>query len=139
MGIDGLGKLIQPTLILGFIISFSFDGCSPNPPKLFTEMELSDTNIQFSNEIQENEKNNIYDFMNFYTGAGVGIGDINNDGLPDVFFAGNLVSNKLYLNKGSLKFTDVTAAAMIPQDKGWSTGVSVVDINNDGLLDIYLK
>ena len=76
--------------------------------------------------------------MYFYNGAGVGAGDFNNDGLIDLFFAANQGENKLYLNKGNLHFKDVTAEAEIPQDGGWSTGVSVVDINNDGLLDIYV-
>ena len=76
--------------------------------------------------------------MYFYNGAGVGAGDFNNDGKIDLFFASNQGDNKIFLNKGDLKFTDVTLAAEIPQDHGWSTGVSVVDINNDGLLDIYI-
>ncbi len=76
--------------------------------------------------------------MYFYNGAGVGAGDFNNDGLIDLFFASNQGENKLYINKGELKFTDRTKEAKIPQDGGWSTGVSVVDINNDGLLDIYV-
>ena len=76
--------------------------------------------------------------MYFYNGAGVGVGDFNNDGLSDIFFSSNQGENKIYLNKGGMKFKDVTKEAKIPQDGGWSTGVSVVDINNDGLLDIYV-
>lgn len=76
--------------------------------------------------------------MYFYNGAGVGAGDFNNDGLIDLFFAANQGDNKLYLNTGNLRFKDVTAASKIPQDGGWSTGVSVIDINNDGLLDLYI-
>ncbi|MGN6165701.1 MAG: FG-GAP repeat domain-containing protein, partial [Flavisolibacter sp.] len=76
--------------------------------------------------------------MYFYNGAGVGAGDFNNDGLIDLFFSANQGDNKLFLNKGNLKFEDVTKQSKIPQDGGWSTGVSVVDINNDGLLDIYV-
>ena len=76
--------------------------------------------------------------MYFYNGAGVGAGDFNNDGLIDLFFTANQGENKLYLNQGNLKFKDVTAEAKIPEDGGWSTGVSVIDINNDGLLDIYI-
>ncbi len=74
----------------------------------------------------------------FITDAGVGAGDFNNDGLIDFFFASNQGQNKIYLNQGKLKFKDVTEEATIPNDGGWSTGVSVVDINNDGLLDIYI-
>ncbi len=81
----------------------------------------------------------MFHYMYFYNGAGVGAGDFNNDGLIDLFFSSNQAQNKLFLNKGALKFTDVTKSASIPQDGGWSTGVSIVDINNDGLLDIYIS
>jgi hypothetical protein len=77
--------------------------------------------------------------MYFYNGAGVGVGDFNNDGLQDIFFASNQESNALYLNKGNLKFQDITREANIPADQAWNTGVSVVDINNDGLLDLYIS
>ncbi|MCG2461661.1 VCBS repeat-containing protein [Flavobacteriaceae bacterium F89] len=112
-------------------------GCSHWNTTLFTALNPSDTKIQFANEIREDENNNIYNFMNFYTGAGVGIGDINNDGLPDIFFAGNLVSNKLYLNNGNLEFEDITKSAGLENDQ-WCSGVSMVDINQDGWLDIYV-
>src|SRR4029079_3384019 len=82
---------------------------------------------------------NMFKYMYFYNGAGVGAGDFNNDGLIDIFFSSNQGENKLYLNQGGMKFKDVTKQAKIPQDGGWSTGVSVVDINNDGLLDIYVS
>ncbi|TMI85299.1 MAG: VCBS repeat-containing protein, partial [Bacteroidetes bacterium] len=81
---------------------------------------------------------NMFKYMYFYNGAGVGVGDFNNDGLSDIFFSSNQGENKIYLNEGGMKFKDVTKEARIPQDGGWSTGVSVVDINNDGLLDIYV-
>ena len=80
----------------------------------------------------------MFNYMYFYNGAGIGAGDFNNDGLIDLFFSSNQGENKLYINKGKLEFADVTKEAAIPQDSGWSTGVSVVDINNDGLLDIYV-
>jgi hypothetical protein len=76
--------------------------------------------------------------MYFYNGAGAGAGDFNNDGFIDLFFSSNQGQNKIYLNQGKLKFKDITGEAQIPQDGGWSTGVSIVDINNDGLLDIYV-
>jgi hypothetical protein len=97
------------------------------------------TGIDFTNKLTATAEFNMFRYMYFYNGAGVGAGDFNNDGLVDLFFAANQGDNKLYLNKGELQFQDVTAAAKIPQQSGWSTGVSVVDINNDGLLDIYIS
>jgi len=105
---------------------------------LFQVLEEDKTGIYFSNKLRPTKEFNLFDYMYFYNGAGVGAGDFNNDGKIDLFFAANQTSNKLYLNKGNMSFTDVTQEAMIPVDGGWSTGVSVVDINNDGLLDIYV-
>ncbi len=76
--------------------------------------------------------------MYYYNGSGIGAGDFNNDGKIDLFFGANQGDNKIFLNQGNLSFKDVTKAAKIPQDGGWTTGVSVIDINNDGLLDIYI-
>jgi hypothetical protein len=104
-------------------------------------MELrssEDTGIGFSNDLQENEDLNILTFEYFYNGAGVGIGDINNDGLKDIFFAANMTSNRLYLNKGNWQFEDITKEAGVQSSGKWATGVSLVDINQDGLLDIYI-
>lgn len=107
-------------------------------PVLFETLQSDKTGLDFVNELHPDSSFNVLDYMYFYNGAGVGAGDFNNDGLVDIFFAANETSNKIYLNEGSLHFKDVAAAAKIPQDGGWSTGVSVVDINNDGLLDIYV-
>lgn len=100
---------------------------------------LSDhSGVTFKNVIDENA-NTFFDvFAYVYNGAGVGIGDINNDGLPDIYFTGNEVSNKLYLNEGNLKFKDITATAGVAGNGKWNNGVTMVDINNDGLLDIYV-
>ena len=90
------------------------------------------------NEVENTEDFNIFSYRNFYNGAGVAIGDINNDGLPDIYFTNNMGRNKLFLNKGGMKFEDVTEQAGVGGSKAWSTGVVMIDINNDGLLDIYV-
>ncbi|HEX5025892.1 MAG TPA: VCBS repeat-containing protein, partial [Agriterribacter sp.] len=94
--------------------------------------------MNFNNQLTPTDSFNMFNYMYFYNGSGVGAGDFNNDGLVDLFFASNQGDNKLFLNKGNLHFADVTEAARVPQDHGWSTGVSVADINNDGMLDIYI-
>ncbi len=122
------------SLLLMLLIGSS---CKNTSDHLFTELDASLTKIDFSNDIEEDEEHNIYNFMNIYTGGGVGVGDINNDGLSDIFFAGNLVSNKLYLNKGDFVFEDITETSGI-RSNNWSTGVSMIDINQDGWVDIYV-
>ncbi|MCK4561358.1 MAG: VCBS repeat-containing protein [Flavobacteriaceae bacterium] len=106
--------------------------------KLFTRLASSDTGVLFNNKITDDRDKNILLYANFYGGAGVGIGDFNNDGLEDLYFAGNIVGDKLYFNQGDFKFKDVTESSGIVNDKGWSTSVIVADINNDGFLDIYV-
>ncbi len=104
----------------------------------FSLLDAKYTGVKFNNKIKDTKEANILLYSNFYGGAGVGIGDFNKDGLPDLFFAGNLVPNKLYFNQGDLKFKDVTKSSGIKEDNGWSTGVTVADVNNDGHLDIYV-
>lgn len=104
-----------------------------------TRFTLEDKcNIQFQNNIQETKEFNVFKYRNFYNGGGVATGDINNDGLADVFFTANQGSNKLYLNKGNLQFEDISEKAGFTNKPQWSTGVVLVDINNDGWLDIYV-
>nr|WP_229800573.1 VCBS repeat-containing protein [Mongoliitalea lutea] len=105
---------------------------------LFELLPSSHTGIDFRNDLVYDEKFNPYTFRNFYNGAGVALGDINNDGLVDIFFAGNQAENKLYLNKGNFQFEDITAQAGLAVPGIWSTGVSMADVNGDGLLDIYI-
>ena len=105
---------------------------------LFQVLDSKTTGISFTNKLTPTETFNVFHYMYFYNGAGIGAGDFNNDGKTDLFFASNQGQNKLFLNKGNMHFTDVTAQANIPNDGGWSTGVSVIDINNDGLLDLYI-
>ncbi|MDQ2720209.1 MAG: VCBS repeat-containing protein [Bacteroidota bacterium] len=120
-----------------FLLLFSNKGFGQNSP-LFKLLPSSQTGIDFKNQITENDSLNILNQANIYNGGGVAIGDFNRDGLMDIYFAGNMVSNKLYLNKGAMKFKDVTDAAGVGGEGRWCTGVSVVDINNDGWPDIYV-
>jgi hypothetical protein len=109
-----------------------------NKRTLFEQISSSHSGIRFNNQITENDSINPLDIVNIYNGGGVGIGDFNNDDLPDIYFTGNMVSNRLYLNKGDLKFEDVTDQAGVDGKGRWGRGVSIVDINNDGLADIYV-
>ncbi|MBL7474011.1 VCBS repeat-containing protein [Robertkochia sediminum] len=110
-----------------------------NRETLFTLLTPEESGIDFFNKV-ENQKNfNIFKYRNFYNGGGVAIGDINNDGLADIYMTANMGANKLYLNKGNMTFEDISASAGIEGNKPWSTGVNMVDINGDGLLDIYVS
>jgi hypothetical protein len=112
--------------------------CSCKKKTLFEQIGSSHSGVHFANQIVENDTINPLDKLNIYNGGGVGIGDFNNDGLQDIYFIGNAVPNRLYLNKGDMKFEDVTAVAGVGGKGGWGRGVAVIDINNDGLLDIYV-
>jgi hypothetical protein len=126
-----------------FFLLLLFLGCrhknethAKNENALFRLMDS--TGISFSNNIKNSDAFNIFSYRNFYNGGGAAIGDVNNDGLADVFFTANMGSNKLYLNKGGFKFDDVSAKAGFTEKRDWSTGVVMVDINHDGWLDIYV-
>jgi enediyne biosynthesis protein E4 len=110
--------------------------CHSNQTALFSLQ--ANTGINFNNKVTDGKLENGFTYRNYYNGGGVAIGDLNNDGLPDVFFTSNMGDNKIYLNKGDFKFKDITASSGIKQDSMWSTGVVMVDINNDGWLDIYV-
>ncbi|OAV44529.1 FG-GAP-like repeat-containing protein [Lewinella sp. 4G2] len=107
-------------------------------PPLFLDIDPATSGLNFTNEIANTEDLNIFNYRNFYNGGGVGLIDINNDGLQDVFFTANMGPNKLFLNEGDLKFKDISATAGIELANKWSTGVAVVDINADGYLDLYV-
>jgi len=107
-------------------------------PPLFDVLDSSKTGLEFANRLHPTDSLNMFTYMYFYNGGGVGAGDFNNDGLVDVFFSANQGPNSLYLNKGNLHFEDISSQSGITNDGGWSTGVSVVDINHDGWLDIYV-
>lgn len=105
---------------------------------LFEKVSPHTTNIEFSNDLSHNQSFNIYTYRNFYAGGGVAIGDVNGDGLPDIYFTANQKSNRLYLNKGDFEFEDVTEEAGVGGERPWSTGASMADVNGDGALDIYV-
>ncbi len=120
-------------------VIFLFAACGEKGGgKLFTKLSKSDTGINFRNILQESDEMNVLLYQYFYNGAGVAIGDVNNDGLPDVFFSGNMAKNRLYLNKGDLNFEDITEQAGVAKEEGWCTGATFVDINADGWLDLYI-
>ncbi|NNF32878.1 MAG: VCBS repeat-containing protein [Saprospiraceae bacterium] len=129
-------KKILYLSILLIIVGCSSD--NSDAEQLFTLMDSGKTGIKFSNDLTFDRDFNIYTYRNFYNGGGVAIGDINNDSLPDVYLTANMGPNKLYLNKGNLRFEDITDEAGVPGTRTWSTGVTFVDINGDNYLDIYV-
>ncbi|HEY5688139.1 MAG TPA: VCBS repeat-containing protein [Yeosuana sp.] len=110
-----------------------------NPDVLFTLTDPEQTGIDFTNTVINQKDYNIFKYRNFYNGGGVAIGDINNDGLPDIYLTANMGENKLYLNKGNFQFEDISKSAGVTGNKPWSTGVTMVDLNQDGFLDIYVS
>jgi len=112
--------------------------CQTESDKNILFSEVKNSNITFSNNLENTEDLHILNYLYFYNGAGVATADFNNDGLSDIYFTGNKVSDKLYLNKGDLKFEDITNKALINNNQSWTTGVTVVDINQDGFLDVYV-
>jgi hypothetical protein len=120
-----------------FLLIVFFGSCRRND-QLFQSISSDHSGIHFNNAIPDNDSFNIIKYQNVYNGGGVGIGDFNNDGLQDIYFTGNMVSNKLYLNKGGFVFQDITADADVAGEGEWCRGVAVVDINNDGWMDIYV-
>lgn len=124
-------------LFLYFVSTFALMACNDNK-KLFRTISPEKSGIDFVNQITESPNLNVLNYEYIYNGGGIGIGDFNNDSLPDVYFTGNMVSNKLYINKGDLHFEDITEAAGVDGNAKWCKGASVIDINNDGWLDIYV-
>ncbi|MCR8557771.1 VCBS repeat-containing protein [Mucilaginibacter sp. BJC16-A38] len=132
--------------ISGLLVVLGFCGCSSNSLKnerasdtLFKLLSPAQTNISFSNDLTEGLNTNVLMYEYFYNGGGVAVGDVNGDGLQDIYFTGNMTDNKLYLNQGRMQFKDITAEAGVAGRPGpWKTGVTMVDINGDGKLDIYV-
>ena len=137
--------------IIPFVLIFSFGSCSSDSSSsnytskgdssqdyVYNLLLSSDTNLDFENNVVESNEENYLNYEFIYNGSGVAVGDINNDGLTDIYFGGNSVGDKLYLNKGNLKFEDISVSSGISTLIGWSTGINMVDINQDGWLDIYV-
>ncbi|WP_350286344.1 VCBS repeat-containing protein [uncultured Croceitalea sp.] len=120
-----------------FLIGLAFVSCKKNGA-LFHNPTAAQTGLDFENKLTETDDLNILDYLYFYNGGGVAVGDVNNDGLPDVFFSGNQVKNRLYINNGDMTFKDVTDSAGVGGNSTWNTGTVMGDVNGDGLLDIYV-
>ena len=138
---------ICPVLVSATLFIVAYSCKSPvekdlayQPPAdaLFVKLSANETGISFSNPVQDDSAYNILTYRNFYNGGGVSTGDINNDGLVDIFLTANLADSKLYLNKGNFQFEDISVSSGIRSRKGWRTGVTMADVNADGWLDIYL-
>lgn len=128
-----------PYFLLLMIAALSCESVKEeSAPQLFEKQQSDQTGISFSNDLTQTEEFNIYTYRNFFNGGGVGIGDIDNDGLKDIYFTGNQVGNRLYRNLGNMKFEDITEKAGVAGNRAWSTGVAMADINGDGFLDIYV-
>jgi hypothetical protein len=122
--------LLIPSLIVG---------CSQKKSPLFQSVDPDKTNIRFSNDVEPAADFSMLNYLYFYDGGGVSVGDLNNDGLPDLYFTANMKSNRLYLNQGDFQFKDVTQAAGVAGTGDWTTGTTMADVNSDGYLDIYVS
>ena len=129
-------KLLRPVLFCAAVLYLN--ACRDKKSSLFEKISSAHSGITFNNNIIENDSINPLDVVNIYNGGGVGLGDFNNDGLQDIYFTGNSVPCRLYLNKGNFEFADVTNKAGVDGFGRWARGVAVVDINNDGLMDLYV-
>jgi len=124
--------------INGLLTLLIFISACSTEQKKFTKLSPNQTKIDFVNKLYETHTKNYFTYPYMYLGGGVAVGDFNNDGFEDLFFTGNMVPNKLYLNEGNFKFKDISETAGIQGDDRWYSGVSVIDINNDGFLDLYI-
>lgn len=134
-----LSYILLKYTIAGMLLTGAFQWTfAQSKGPLFTQLKSSETNIDFNNKLKDIKEANILIYSNFYGGAGVGVGDFNQDGLADLFFAGNMVADRLYLNKGNFEFEDISKGAGIQKDGNWSSGVIIADVNQDGWDDIYV-
>jgi enediyne biosynthesis protein E4 len=133
-------KLFRTSSLLAWIpCVFIFLSCSKNDEKKFRLIAPEESGVKFQNAIKETADFNIFNYLYFYNGGGVALGDLNSDGLVDIYFTANQGTNKLYINKGNFKFEDVTETSGVEGSDGWKTGVTMADVNGDGLLDIYVS
>ena len=131
-------KIIVKPLIILFLLGSFFSCQQEDSNALFTKVPSSSSGISFRNLVKESDAFNVLTYGYFYQGGGVAVGDINNDGLPDIYFTGNMMASKLYLNKGNFEFEDITTKAGVEAAGLWNTGTTMADVNGDGLLDIYV-
>ena len=125
---------------VGFAVALVLVGCHRSrEPQLFELLPPNRTGISFANRVPDDSAFNIINYLYYYDGGGVAVGDVNNDGLPDLYFTSNVGPNHLYLNKGNYQFEDVTARAGVADSVGWKTGVTMADVNGDGYVDIYVS
>lgn len=136
------GRRAKFVLVFYAFVAALLNGCGERDGStekaLFTSLDSTQTGINFVNKLTFDSEFNIYTYRNYYNGGGVGLADFNNDGLIDIYFTANLLSNRLYLNKGDFKFEDITQKAGVGGTRAWSTGVSLADVNGDGWIDIYV-
>src|ERR1051326_2625889 len=130
-----------PRLLLALMIAFAACRGADSVPTspMFELLAPDETGVNFVNRLPEDTSFNILSYLYYYDGGGVAVGDINNDGLPDLYFTSNLGPNHLYLNKGNYRFEDVTARAGVGDSAGWKTGVTMADVNGDGYVDIFVS
>jgi len=134
-----IGSIAQRGLVAGSLAVLAACSRTPDAPPLFELLSPEATGVRFANTLPENPDFNILNYLYYFDGGGVAVGDINNDGLPDLYFTSNLQRGRLYLNKGNYKFEDVTDRAGVGENGGWATGVTMADVNGDGYVDIYVS
>src|SRR5262247_289811 len=124
---------------VGLAAAAALSACGrPSAPPLFELLSPAATGVGFTNALPESADFNIINYLYYYNGGGVAVGDVNNDGLPDLYFTSNLGANRLYLNRGDYRFEDVTGRAGVADSVGWKSGVTMADVNGDGYVDIYV-